>query len=146
MTRGYIGRGMRILKQQLHQWDKAGNRLRYVSCGHIYASIYARLARRVLSAEFNKPIYRLALLLKGVPFATAKASRLFEIYIEAAHKMDAKGLLGKAYLDWGLLHQARGRMEKAQKCYLASLTFSEQCQAEGLINEAQKALRSLRAR
>ena len=146
ITRGHVSKGMRILKQQLHRWKKTGNQLRYVSCGQIYASICARLARRVLSIDFLKPIYGFALLIKGAPFSFASASRLFETYIEAALEIDAKGLLGKAYLDWGLLHQARGRMQQAEHCYLASLAFFRQCQAEGSVTKAQKALESLRTR
>ena len=144
VTKGDIRRGMRLLRQQLDHWDRAGSRLRFASCGYIYASINARLVRHVLSVKYGRPIHRLTLLLKGVSSAVGKVSRLFELVIAAADGMDAKGVLGKAYLEWGLLHHARGRMEKAEQCFRTALTYFEQCHAEGLSCEAQNALASLR--
>jgi hypothetical protein len=48
-------------------------------------------------------------MLARVPFAYQKAEEHFNKANEAAKEIGAKGILGQAYLDLGLLHNAKGK-------------------------------------
>jgi tetratricopeptide (TPR) repeat protein len=63
--------------------------------------------------------------------------------IGVAKEIGAKGVLGQAYLNLGLLHRAKGRTEQAQKCILDAIELFEQCEVEAFLKQAKEALGSL---
>ncbi|GAI10282.1 unnamed protein product [marine sediment metagenome] len=63
-------------------------------------------------------------LIKNVPFASKKAEAHFKKAIEVAKEIGAKGVLGQAYLDLGLLHRAKGRTDQARNYRLGTETLN----------------------
>jgi hypothetical protein len=57
--------------------------------------------------------------------------------------MGAKGILGQACLDLGLLHKAKKRTELAQKSISEAIQIFEEIGAEIYLKEAKEALVSL---
>jgi hypothetical protein len=82
-------------------------------------------------------------LVKNVPFASKKASNYFNRAIESAKKFGAKGILGQAYLDLGILHKAQKRNNLAGKCISEAVHIFEQIGAEVRLKQAQNALSSV---
>ena len=63
--------------------------------------------------------------------------------IEAMRDIGAKGLLGQASLDLGLLHTVKGRTDEARECLSEAIRLFKQCEAEGYLKRAKEALASL---
>jgi tetratricopeptide (TPR) repeat protein len=83
-------------------------------------------------------------LIKNVPFASKKAEEHFNRAIGVAKEIGAKGMLGTAYLDLGLLHKSKKRIEEAKRCISEAIQLFEQCEMEEFLKQAKEALASLR--
>jgi len=82
-------------------------------------------------------------LTKNIPFASKKASNYFNRAIESAKQFGAKGILGQAYLDLGILHKAQKRNKLAGECISEAIHIFEQLGAEVRLKQAQDALYSV---
>ncbi len=82
-------------------------------------------------------------MIRSIPFAAKKAEDHFNRAIEIAREIGAKGTLGQAYLDLGLLHRAKGKKDKARECIRTAIEVFEQCEAEAYLKQAKEALQSL---
>ena len=82
-------------------------------------------------------------LIKNVPFASRKAEGHFNKAIEVAKEIGAKGLLGQAYVDLGLLHKTKKRTDKARDCISEAIELFKKCEADGFLKQAEDALASL---
>jgi tetratricopeptide (TPR) repeat protein len=82
--------------------------------------------------------------LKNVPFAAKKAENHFQKAIELAKEISAKGLLGQATLELGLLHKIKGRTDEARKCISDAVHLFEECEADVFLKQAKEALASLK--
>ena len=67
----------------------------------------------------------------------------FNIAIEVAKEIGAKGTEGQAYLDLGHLHKLKGRRDQARDCFSKAVKIFEECEAEIFLQKANKALESL---
>jgi tetratricopeptide (TPR) repeat protein len=85
----------------------------------------------------------LVYLQMNVPLAAKKAEEHFNRAIEVAKEIGAKGILGRVYLDLGVLHKAKGRKERAKECIAEAVNLFEQCEAEVYIKRAKEALENL---
>jgi tetratricopeptide (TPR) repeat protein len=81
--------------------------------------------------------------LKNVPFASQKAIKHFNRVIELSEEIGAKGAIGPAYLELGLLYKAKGRTAKAQECLSQAIQDFEQSKAETYLKQAKEAFASL---
>jgi hypothetical protein len=82
-------------------------------------------------------------LSKNVPFASKKAANYFNRAIDSAKQFGAKGILGQAYLDLGILYKAKKRNSLAAKCISESMLIFEQIGAEVRLKQAKGALESI---
>jgi tetratricopeptide (TPR) repeat protein len=82
-------------------------------------------------------------LVKNVPFASKKAEDHFNKAIEVAKGIGANGILGQAYLDLGILHKTKGRIDQARKCISNAIALFEKCEARIFLEQAKEALASL---
>jgi tetratricopeptide (TPR) repeat protein len=83
-------------------------------------------------------------LVKNVPFASQKAIKHFSRVIGVSEEIGAKGAIGPAYFELGLLHKAKGRTVKARECISQAIQDFEQCEAETYLKQAKEALESLK--
>jgi hypothetical protein len=143
ISKGKLYKGLSLLERQLTHWKTNGSRLRYALCGCILAEIYARIACR--STELRPAVWFKSpgALLKITPSAARKASACFTRYIETAQAIGARNVVGRAYLQWGHMRQAKGRTAEAAQCYNQAQDCFQKCGARGYIVQAQEALRSL---
>jgi class 3 adenylate cyclase/tetratricopeptide (TPR) repeat protein len=143
VANGDLSRGVKILEEKLKLWSEKGNKLRYVSCGFITATIYAHIAQSTMFLGSAKGLQNFSFLIQKAPFASRKASKYFSVYIEAAKEIGAKGILGQAYLNWGFLHKSKGKTDSAKTCFTKAVEYFEQCEANIYLAEANEALNSL---
>jgi tetratricopeptide (TPR) repeat protein len=109
-------------------------------------------AQRALLESGRKPSYALAHYMLGkayvflqgtVPFASQKATEHLNKSIETAREIGAKGTLGMAHLDLGLLHASKDEKDQARKCISTAIELFEQCELENSLRQAKEALESL---
>jgi tetratricopeptide (TPR) repeat protein len=81
--------------------------------------------------------------IKNAPFANRKADAYFSIYITVAKEIEANGILGQAYLSWGLLNQAKSKPDEARQCFNEAIRYFEKCNAGGYLKQAREALNSV---
>jgi len=83
-------------------------------------------------------------LVKNVPFAGKKAEERYTKAIEISREIGAKGLLGTANLDLGLLYKDRKRNDQARECISEAINIFQECEADLYLNQAKEALASLK--
>jgi class 3 adenylate cyclase/tetratricopeptide (TPR) repeat protein len=93
--------------------------------------------------DISIALKNMGFLAKNVPFASKKAANYFNRAIESAKRFGAKGILGQAYLDLGLLHKAKKRNNWAGKCISDAIQIFEQIGAEVRLKQARDSLADL---
>ena len=76
-------------------------------------------------------------LVKNVPFAGRKAEIHLRKAIECAKQMGAKGILGQAYLDLGLLHKIKKKKDESKKYLSKAISLFEECEADLYLKKAK---------
>jgi class 3 adenylate cyclase/tetratricopeptide (TPR) repeat protein len=100
--------------------------------------------RKTFYAQIGAGIGRVYALFAGqVPQADQKAEEHLNEAIEVAKEIGAKGIMGMAYLNLGLLRSAKGEKGKARECVSAAIELFEQCGLERHVGQAKEALDSL---
>jgi len=140
---GEFHTGIKILEEKLQAWTDNGSKLRQTACGYILASLYANIALKKRKLGKTKIVKNIGFVLKKVPFATQKAKEYFNIYTEAARQIGANGVLGQAYLNWGLLLKEKGDIDSAHRCLAEAIQILEKCGAEEYLKQAKTAMDAL---
>lgn len=83
-------------------------------------------------------------MIKNAPHADRKAEAHFIKAIEQAKEIGANGTLGQAYLNIGLLHKAKKRVDRAKECLSEAIKIFEETEAEGFIKQAKEAMKDLK--
>jgi hypothetical protein len=106
-------------------------------------SFYLKIVQGALPKRPALMIRNLVFIVKNVPFASRKAEHHYTEAIAVGKEIGAKGFLGQAYLDLGLLHKAKGRKDKAREFISEAAQTFEQCKAELYLKQAKEALATL---
>jgi hypothetical protein len=88
-------------------------------------------------------IKNIGFLLRYAPIAAKKADQHLNNAIGIAKEIGAKGILGQATLDLGLLCKAKKQTDLARKNITGAIEIFEQCEAEVFLKQAKEALASL---
>ena len=137
---GDISKGVRTLKDLLRHWNDGGCKLRYALCGNLLAMIYANFVRRAKILNPALFVKNLSFMLKTAPFIEKKAAQYFKLFIREARAIDARGVLGQAYLHWGYMLQDRGHSGSALNCFQEALKCFRQCDAESYLIQVGEAI------
>jgi tetratricopeptide (TPR) repeat protein len=95
-----------------------------------------------LRAIFSS-LHFLIFLLKTIPFAALRAEAHLNKAIEMCREIGAKGTLASAVLDFGNLHKAKLRIEKAREHIAEAVQLFEKCKAQNYLNQAKNTLEAL---
>ena len=85
----------------------------------------------------------LGLSIRNVSSPGKKAEDHFNRAIESAEEIEAMTVLGRAYLDLGLLYKIKGTAEQASEHMSGAIQIFEEREAEGFLKEAKEAFASL---
>ena len=88
-------------------------------------------------------IKNIGFIAKNVPFASHKAEKHLNTAIEVAKEIGTKGILGGAYLDLGLLHKLKRRIDRALECISNAIELFKKCESEVYVKKAKEAVASL---
>jgi class 3 adenylate cyclase/tetratricopeptide (TPR) repeat protein len=105
--------------------------------------LYSEMAEGSQQVSLSSMAKNVGFLLKTVPFAGKKAEEHFNKAIEIAKGLGANGVLGRAYLDLGLLHGSKKRTDQARACISEAIRLFEETGGETCLRQAKEALASL---
>jgi len=143
ITKGNLKQGTGICEEALRLVKENESRYRYATGEYLLGKIYAKIVQGGGPANLSFLLKNFGFLLKNVPFARQKAEKHFLKAIQVAKEIGAKGILGQACFDLGLLHKKIGRTDQAKKCLSDAVKLFEQCEAELFLSQAKNALVSL---
>ena len=144
IAEGHINQGFKRIEDAKKSFLKNNRKFFLAMCWYILGNIYLQIYQRANPINLSTMAKNIAFLAKNVPVAGKKAEVHLNKAIEAANEIGAKGIMGQAYLDLGLLHKAKKRNDKANECLSQAIQHFEQCEAEAYLKQAKKALASLK--
>jgi tetratricopeptide (TPR) repeat protein len=144
IAKGHMSQGLKLLEKG--QKDCLENQMRtvYARSEYVLGKVYSQIVEGSAPISLSIMAKNIGFLVKNVPFASKKAEDHFNKAIEVAKEIGAKGTMGMAYLDLGLLHRTKGKTDQAKKCISEAIDIFEQTEAEGFLKQAKEALASVR--
>jgi tetratricopeptide (TPR) repeat protein len=143
IAKGRMSQGMKLLAEGQRACLDNRRRGMYAFSEYVLAKVYSQIVEGGGPIGLSTMAKNMGFLIKNVPFARKKAEEHFIRAIEVAKEIGAKGTMGMAYLDLGLLHRMKGKTGQAKKCISEAIQIFEQSEAEGFLKQAREALASL---
>jgi len=143
IAQGNISQGFKMIGEAHQSFIRIEKRYYIALTEFTLGKIYSQIVEGSSTISPLNIAKNLGFLMKNVPFADKKANAHFHKAIEIAEEIGAKSISGPAYLDWGLLHKAKKRKEKAKKCIYEAVKLFEQFEADVYLKQANEALESL---
>ena len=137
---GHMSQGLKLVENKMQTFLEIKRKPVYAmfesSLGKVYLQIVDKSAAVTPSAMFKN----IGFIIKNVPSAAKKGEAHLNRAIESAKAIGAKGILGEAYLDLGLLYKAKGEKNKARELLSKGIEVFEHCDAEVFMKQAKEAL------
>jgi len=143
IAKGQMRKGLKLLEEGQRECLENQWRTVYARSECALGKVYSQIVEGSGPISLSTMAKNIGFLIKNVPFASKKAEEHFNRAIEVAKEIGAKGTMGMAYLDLGLLYRMKGKTEQAQKSLSEAIQLFEQCEAEGFLKQAKEALASL---
>jgi tetratricopeptide (TPR) repeat protein len=143
IAKGNMREGLGMIEDGLRSLLDNDRKYFYSMGECILGKVFLNIAERAEPMSITAMAKNIGFLVKNVPFASKKAEEHFNRAIEVAKEIGAKGTMGVAYLDLGLLHRTKGKTEQARECISKAIHIFEQTEAEGYLKQAKEALTSL---
>jgi tetratricopeptide (TPR) repeat protein len=143
ILRGNLYQGVKIVEDLIRLWHQNGSRYRYVIGKYMLGKLYLQMVQGAERKRLSFLVKNIGFLLKNVPLADKKAEAHFNIAIQVAKEIGAKGLLGQAKLDLGMLHKAKNRTDQARECISTAIQLFEECEAKEYLQQAREVMASL---
>ena len=143
IAKGNMSQGLKLLEEGRTVFLANGRRFYYAQTEYLLGKVYMQIVQGEGELSLSTMIKNIGFIAKNVPFASHKAEKHLNTAIEVAKEIGAKGILGGAYLDLGLLHKAKKRIDQARQCISEAIKVFEQCEAEIFLKQAKESLASL---
>jgi tetratricopeptide (TPR) repeat protein len=144
IAKGQMSQGLELLAEGQRDCLENQRRTLYAHSEYILGKVYSQIVEGAKPISLSTMVKNIGFLIKNVPFASKKAEEHFNRAIEVAKEIGAKGTMGRAYLDLGLLYRIKGKTEQAKKCISEAIQIFEQTEAGGFLKQAKEALASLK--
>jgi tetratricopeptide (TPR) repeat protein len=144
IAKGQMSEGLKLLEEGQRECLENQRRPLYAFSEYVLGKVYSQIAEGSGPISLSKMAKNIGFLVKNVPFASKKAEEHFNRAIEVAKEIGGKAIMGRAYLDLGLLYRTKGKPEQAKKCISEAIQVFEQCEKEGFLKQAKEALASLK--
>ena len=143
IIKGNLHQGVKIVEDLIRLWHENGSRYRYVTGEYMLGKLYLQMVQGAERKRLSFLVKNIGFLIKNVPFADKKAEAHFNIAIQVAEEIGAKGLLGQAKLELGMLHKVKDRADQARECITSAVRLFEACEAEVYLQQAKEAMATL---
>ncbi|MGZ6201502.1 MAG: AAA family ATPase [Thermodesulfobacteriota bacterium] len=143
IAKGQMSQGLKLLEEGQGECLENQWRPHYARSEYALGKVYSQIVEGSGPISLSTMAKNIGFLVRNVPFASKKAEEHFSRAIEVAKEIGAKGTMGMAYLDLGLLYRTKGKTEQAKKCISEAIQIFEETEAEGFLKQAKEALASL---
>jgi len=143
IAKGKMSQGLKLLEEGRTVFLANGRRFYYAQTEYLLGKVYMQIVQGEGESSLSTMIKNIGFIVKNVPFASRQAEKHINAAIEVAKEIGAKGILGGAYYDLGLLHKAKKRIDQARQCISEAIKVFEQCDAEIFLKQAKESLASL---
>ena len=143
IAKGHMRKGLAMIEEGLQSMVNNDRKYFYSMGEYILGKVFFNIAERAEPVSLSTMAKNIGFLIKNVPFASKKAEDHFNKAIEVAKEIGAKGTMGVAYLDLGLLYRTKGKTEQAKRFISDAIQIFEQTEADGFLKQAREALSSL---
>ena len=144
IAKGQMSRGVKLLEEGQRECLENQWRTAYAFSEYALGEVYSQIAEGSEPISLPTMAKNIGFFIRNVPFASKKAEDHSNKATDVGKEIGAKGTMGMAYLDLGLLYRAKGKTEQARKCLSEAIQIFEQTEAEGFLKQAKEALASLR--
>jgi class 3 adenylate cyclase/tetratricopeptide (TPR) repeat protein len=143
IANGKMAMGLKRIEDILQRFREVEKKSWIPTVEHILGKIYFQIYTGEGPVRLATLLRNAVFLTKTMPFASKRAEYHFNKAVELANEIGAKGLMGQAYLDLGLLHIAKKRSAQANECISIAIKIFEECEAEVYLKQANEAFKSL---
>jgi class 3 adenylate cyclase/tetratricopeptide (TPR) repeat protein/ribosomal protein L40E len=143
IAKGQMNQGLGLIENAQHECLENGRKYLYTLSHYLLGKLYLQIVEGAAPVSVSLVLKNIGFLMKNVPFAKQKAKENLIKTIDIAEEIGAKGLMGMAYLDLGLLHKAKGEKDKAKECISTAIQLFGECEAETYMAQAKEVLVSL---
>ena len=140
---GNLNKGLGTIEHTAEVFLESDSRYRYAMARYTLGKVYAKIVGGEGDKSLSLVARNIGFLVKNIPLAGKKAESHYLKTIEVTREIGAKGTLGLACLDLGLLYKLKKKPEKARAYISESIEIFQQCTAEGYLKKAKEALGSL---
>jgi class 3 adenylate cyclase/tetratricopeptide (TPR) repeat protein len=143
IAEGQMGQGLKMIEETLRASRENLRRGWYANAEIALGQVYLQIVDKSAPVSLATMAKNIGFIMKNVPSAGKKAEDHFNEAAKIAKEIGAKGTLGEAYLDLGLLNKARGKTIQAREYITKAIQILEQCESEVFLKQAKEALASL---
>jgi tetratricopeptide (TPR) repeat protein len=138
-----MNQGLGLIEDAQRECLENGRKYLYALSHYLLGKLYLQIVEGAAPVSVSLVLRNIGFLIKNVPFAKQKATENLKKTIDIAEEIGAKGLMGMAYLDLGLLHKAKGEKDRARECISMAIQLFEECEAETYLAQTKEVLESL---
>ncbi len=144
IAKGHMSKGLKMMEDVLQASIENERKIVTARLEYLMGKIYLQAVQREgVKGGVAMMAKNIGFILKEVPFAAKKAEDHLKKAIEVSIEIGAKSVLGNAYEDLGLLHQAKGRTEQAKKYISDAINVYQECDALGYLKQAKEILEKI---
>jgi class 3 adenylate cyclase/tetratricopeptide (TPR) repeat protein len=130
IAKGHMSQGLNMLQDAQRTCLEQERKCVYAQSEYTLGKVYFQMVQGEAQVSLATMVKNLGFLVKNLPFARKKAEAHFKKAIGIAEEIGAKGTLGMASLDLGLLYRATGKKDKSRACLSKARQCFEQCEIE----------------
>ena len=143
MAKGQMSRGLMEIEEAIKVMIENGNRAFLSMYEFNLGQIYLQIVDKTAPVSLSVMARNIGFILTNVPSAAKKAEEHLRKALEIAEETGAKGVLGKAHLNLGLLRRIKGRTDEARESISKAIQVFEEGEFENCLQTAKKTLASL---
>jgi len=143
IAKGQMSQGLKMAERALQACLENQRRCQYAILECALGQFYLQIVDKTAPVSLPMMAKNIGFIIRNVPSAGKKAEDHFNKAIEVAKEIGAKGILGQAYLDLGLLNKAKGKTDQARDHITKAIQVLEQCGSDVYLRQAKEALESL---
>ncbi len=144
IIKGNLSKGIKLV-EETRQSVKISERKGWLAFWeNMLGTLYMQMVQGGEKPSLSFLAKNIGFIIKNAPQADRKAKVHFNKAIEQANEVGVKGTIGQAYLNLGLLHKAKNRIDQARESFIEAIKIFEETEAEGFLKQAKDALQSLK--
>jgi tetratricopeptide (TPR) repeat protein len=143
MAKGEMAKGLKLIEKTNENYLETDQKLLQAITEQLLGRIFLQIVEGAGPINLKLIIKNIGFLIRYVPIAAKKAEHHLNNAIRIAKEIGAKGILGQATLDLGLLYKAKKQTDLARKNITGAMEILKQCEAEVLLKQAKETLESL---